>query len=78
VEKGARNVSVRKIDVFQFATTPAQLRRIADGLESQWKECRLGDDVPKIVQYGVAHCELHIVIDQDEMRMTERTKEQET
>ncbi len=47
-------------------TTPRQLRKLADKLEAQMSEVKLGDDLPTVQYYGVDDAVLRIMIDQEE------------
>lgn len=67
------NASVHRVT--KIYTTPGQLRRAADALERAWRNCHLGDDVPKIVEYGENGSEIHLVADQEEIRDEEREEQ---
>lgn len=55
---------LRTVRQFVFATTPTILRAIADRLDQDMQNTRVGDTVPNYVEYG-PDCELRITIDQD-------------
>lgn len=45
-------MSIQKIELFQWWTTPQELRQIADRLEEQYKHCRAGMGLPKVVVFN--------------------------
>ncbi len=66
------NVSVIKETTVH--TTPTQLRMIADEMEKMFRNCKLGEDVPKITRYGKG-CKIVFVADQEEIYNEEWRKE---
>jgi hypothetical protein len=55
----------------KIRVTPRELRRLADALEKEWKEIKIGDDLPTRRIYGVG-CEVVFVVDQGRMQDEER------
>lgn len=55
-------------DIFIWCTTPEDLRRVANRLEQQWNEARLGDVVPTYTLIQ-DQCELRIIVNQEEMEL---------
>jgi len=50
--------------IFDWYTTPVELRTIADEMEEFWKACQLGQDKTVAVRIG-KNAELCIIVDQD-------------
>lgn len=55
---------VDRYEVVRWFTTPKELRKIADEMESRWKTIKLGEDTT-IQSVWTNETQLHIMIDQD-------------
>lgn len=61
----------RQSRLIEIYTTPAQLREIADSLEKQWRNARLGHEVPRCKEYSKdGGLEIHFIIDQDQIKIS--------
>ena len=56
----------RLTQVVEMATTPTQLRNLADNLERRWRQTHPGGEVPSVRYWGEGY-EVVFVIDQTQM-----------